>query len=159
MISCLMWDWILARVDIAKHGSELSLADAKPIHSSPYRTGPKTREFQKNKMHKVLSEGIMKAEQRDWAGLTVFMLKKKGPLRFFINFRKLDAGTMREVYGVLRMDKCIFIAEESDCFTLDGNSKSLLLGSENEVRDQVALTLHHLFSIFADAIWITEGSG
>lgn len=49
----MMWDSLLRRIWAAQHIIGLTLADAQPIYSAPYRAGPKAGEFDKNGIAKI----------------------------------------------------------------------------------------------------------
>lgn len=54
-----MWGGYLGEINVAKKQIELYLADAKQIHSAPYREGLKSRKFEKKKIEKMLSDKVI----------------------------------------------------------------------------------------------------
>lgn len=54
-----MWDDRLGRINVAKHCIELHHADTAPLPSVLYQANPKTQEFEKSDVDKMLTENIM----------------------------------------------------------------------------------------------------
>lgn len=124
MLSHLEWicEGHRGRNDFAKHRIDLSPADANTANPAPYQAGPKAREFEKTKLDKTLSEGLITPNQTKRAAPTVFTPKNDGSLRFCLHFRKANAGMKREVCPISRIDKCVDSLGECAIFsTLDEN--------------------------------------
>ena len=77
-----MWDGQLGTITAAKHRIDLDPPDSIPIHSVPYRAGPKAREFEKQEIQKMLSMNVIEPAQSEWAAPIVFAPKKDGSLGF-----------------------------------------------------------------------------
>lgn len=60
----------------------VSSANEKPIHSAPYGSGLKAREFDKNKSDKMLLEEVTEPAQTDWAAPIALVPRKDGSSRF-----------------------------------------------------------------------------
>lgn len=60
--------------------------------------------------HKTLGTDVVEPAQSTWTAPTVFTPKKDGTLLFWMNYRKLNAIILWNVYLIPRMDQCI------DCF-------------------------------------------
>lgn len=54
-----MWDGESGQTNIGKHLINLSPADAKLIHCTPYGAGAKAREFEENKVKKMFLKGFI----------------------------------------------------------------------------------------------------
>lgn len=52
------WDGYLGHIRTAPSRVELDPPITKPIHSVPYRAGPKTRDFEKNEINNMLSMNV-----------------------------------------------------------------------------------------------------
>lgn len=57
--------------------------------------GPKTREFEKEEIKKILKPQEIKPAETEWAALILFALKKDGTLQFSVEYRKLKAVKKR----------------------------------------------------------------
>lgn len=72
-----MWIGHLRRANNAKYSIELLKSNKETVHSSPYRAGLKTREFENTEPDKTLAENIIKPAQTEWTVLKVFVSKKR----------------------------------------------------------------------------------
>lgn len=91
-----IWDAYLGQVNNRKHLIKLTSENTPPIHSVPYRVGPKAREFETAKFDKMLIHKVIEPIQIEWAPPIVFAIKKDGSLRFCVFYRKLNAVTIRD---------------------------------------------------------------
>lgn len=55
----------------------------------------------------MLEEGVVKPAMLEWAGPVAFVSKKIGKLRFCVDYRKLNAMTIRDTYPLPWMEKRI----------------------------------------------------
>ena len=75
------------------------------------------REIGKIVVQKMLKEGGSISEPTtDWAVQVIFALKKGDTLRFCVEYRRLNAVTMRDSYPLPRIDKCIDSLVEAKVF-------------------------------------------
>ena len=71
----------------------------------------------------MLRDGVIEPSKSAWASPVVLAPKKDGTLRFCVDYRKLNAVTIRDSYPIPRMDECIDSLGEATIFTtLDCNS-------------------------------------
>lgn len=70
-----MWDGHLGRISTAKHRIELSDPNTAPVLSAPPHDGPKTREFERIEVDKMLAENVIEPAQTEWASPIVFTPK------------------------------------------------------------------------------------
>lgn len=82
-----MWDGRWGLINTAKHRLELLKLVPRPVHSAPYREGPKNHKFEKTEIDKMLDESITEPAQTDWASPIVFASKRNGTLRFGVEYR------------------------------------------------------------------------
>lgn len=116
-----MWDGHLGSVSGACHSFRLK-ADSQPVQAVPYRAGPKMREHEKAEIDKMLKAKVIEPSTSEWASPIVFAPKKDGTLRFCIDYRKLNAMTIRDSYPIPWMDECIDSLRNAAVFsTLDAN--------------------------------------
>lgn len=79
-----------------KAARKLASDDFQPVHSALYRAGPTVGQFGAVKIDRMLKEEIIKPATTRWASLIVFARKKDGSLRFAVDYRKLNAVTVRD---------------------------------------------------------------
>lgn len=73
-------------------------------------------------MDKMLCMEVVEPLQSEWASLIVLAPKKDGLLRFYVDYKKLNAVTVMEAYPIPQMDECLGSLSEARIFsTLDAN--------------------------------------
>lgn len=88
----------LGGIKIANHRIELLQPDTAPGHSTLYRAGPKTKEFEEAEVDKMLVESVIEPAQAEWAVPIVLVPKRNGNVRFRIDYCKLNTITKRDSY-------------------------------------------------------------
>ena len=101
-----MWSGRIGKIGATKHCIELK-SGARPIYQAPYRAGPIAREKEKTEIDRLLRAGVIEPTSAEWASPVVFVPKKDGTMRFRVDYRKLNAVTVRDSYPLPRMDECI----------------------------------------------------
>ena len=141
-----MWDGHLGLIKSTEHRIQLE-KDAIPAYQQPYRAGPKQRELEKAEIDKMLSLDVIEPANSEWAAPIVFAPKKCGALRFCIDYRRLNAVTLRDSYPIPRMDECIDSLGQANIFSsLDCNSGYWQIAMSEEDKKKTAFTSH--FGIF-----------
>jgi len=116
-----MYDGRLGEINVTEHTLEL-LPGTRPVHTNPYREGPKTREIVKGEVERQLRAGVIEPTQSAWASPVVIVPKPDGTPRFCVDYRRLNAVTIRDSYPLPRMDDCIDSLGSAVVFTtLDAN--------------------------------------
>ena len=87
----------------------IDVGEAKPIHVPPYRAGFKERETIDKLTDEMLKEGVIRHSSSPWASPVVLVAKKDGQIRFCIDYRRLNAITVRDVYPLPRIDDCLSV--------------------------------------------------
>ena len=87
----------------------IDVGDARPIHVPPYRAGFKERETVEKLTDEMLKEGVIRHSSNPWASPVVLVAKKDGQIRFCIDYRRLNAITVRDVYPLPRIDDCLSV--------------------------------------------------
>ncbi|CAN8076676.1 unnamed protein product, partial [Agarophyton chilense] len=137
-----MWTGKIGEICATEHHIDL-VPGSRPISQAPYRAGPRTRQIEEGNISKMLEEGVIEAAQSAWASPVVLVPKPDGSLRFCINYRKLDAVTVRDTYPLPRMDECIDSLGEASVFTmLDANSGYWQVPVVEEDQDKTAFACH-----------------
>ena len=117
-----MWSGKLGEINSTPHYIDL-LPGSRPIASQPYRAGPKAREIEQREVDKMLQAGVIEPSNSAWASPVVIIPKPDGSLRFCVDYRRLNALTIRDSYPLPRMDECIDSLGEATVFTtLDANA-------------------------------------
>ncbi|CDF37529.1 unnamed protein product [Chondrus crispus] len=101
-----MWTGQLGKIGATKHRIELE-PGARQIYKAPYPAGPTAREKEKTEIDRMLRAGVIEPATAEWASPVVFVRKKEGTMRFCVDYRTLNAVTVRDSYPLLRMDECI----------------------------------------------------
>lgn len=90
-----MWNGPLKSIKLEQYRTELDKTDSQPIHSAPYRAGPKEREFRNRKIDQVLAMDGFEISQTEWVSPTVISHNEDGTHRFCVEYHKLKAVTIR----------------------------------------------------------------
>jgi hypothetical protein len=137
-----MWDGHLGTFTATSHRIEL-VPDARPVHCQPYRAGPNARQAETTEVEKMLRSGVIEPATSEWASPVVLVPKPDGSLRFCIDYRKLNAITVRDTYPLPRMDECIDSLGDAVVFsTLDCNSGYWQIPLDEVDRDKTTFCSH-----------------
>ena len=137
-----MWDGHLGEIHHVKHRIELK-EGAKPVFQPPYRAGPDKREKERAEIQKMLDMDVIEEAECEWASPVVFAPKPDGTLRFCVDYRRLNAMTVRDSYPIPRMDECIDSLGDANVFTtLDANCGYWQIEIDEDDRDKTAFTSH-----------------
>ena len=137
-----MWSGRLGKIDATNHRIDLK-PGARPIYQAPYRAGPIAREKEKKDMDRMLRAGVIEPTSAEWASPAVFVPKKEATMRFWVDYRKVNAVTVRDSYPLPRLDECIDSLGDSTVFTtLDCNSGYWQVENAEEDRDKTTFASH-----------------
>ena len=116
-----MWDGRLGHAHATSHRIDL-IPGAKPVHVPPYRAGARAREAESTEVQRMLKAGVIEPANSEWESPVVLVPKPDGSMRFCIDYRRLNALTIRDSYPLPRMDECIDSLGDAQVFsTLDCN--------------------------------------
>jgi hypothetical protein len=137
-----MWDGRLGHVHSTAHRIEL-VPGAKPIHAQPYRAGTRAREIESAEVQRMLKAGVIEPATSEWASPVVLVAKPDGSTRFCVDYRRLNAITVRDSYPLPRMDECIDSLGDAKVFsTLDCNSGYWQIPVDPADRAKTTFTSH-----------------
>ena len=137
-----MWDGTLGELKATEHRIDL-MPDSKPVHQAPYRAGPTQRQREKEEIDNMLAKGVIEPANTEWASPIVFVPKSDGSLRFCVDYRRLNAMTIRDSYPIPRMDECLDSLGDAVVFsTLDCNSGYWQIPVAERDRDKTAFVSH-----------------
>ena len=78
----------------------ISVGDAPPVRSMPYRIPPKRREIIRAEIEQLLENGIIEPSNSPWASPIILLFKKSGEPRCVVDFRKVNAVTRPDAYPI-----------------------------------------------------------
>ena len=137
-----MWDGHLGTFTATSHRIEL-VPDARPVHCHPYRAGPRARQAETAEVEKMLREGVIGPATTEWASPVVLVPQPDGSLRFCVDYRRLNAITVRDTYPLPLMDECIDSLGDSCVFsTLDCNTGYWQIPLHEADRDKTTFCSH-----------------
>ena len=113
----------------------------RPVHCQPYRAGPKSREIQQSEVDKMLKAGFIEPACSEWASLVVLVPKSDGSLPFCVDYRMLNALTVKNTYPLPQIDEFLDSLGEAKFFTtLDCNSEYWQISVAKQDRHKTAFT-------------------
>lgn len=101
-----MWKVQFGEVKRAQNRIDLA-PGARPVYSQPYRTGPQSRQIIQQNIEEMKSQGVIETSNSDCASPVVLVPRYVGSLRFFIEYRRLNALTVKDSYQLQNMDDCL----------------------------------------------------
>ena len=84
----------LGKTNIVKH--HINMNDHLPIKQQPRREPFGMQNVIKEELHKMEEKGIIKSSNSTWASPIVLVRKKDGSIRFCVDYRKLNAVTVKD---------------------------------------------------------------
>ncbi|CAF1425819.1 unnamed protein product [Adineta ricciae] len=115
----------------------------RPINAPPYRCAPNRRQIIEDNITEMLKEKIITPSNSPWASPVVLAPKKDGSLRFCIDYRKLNAVTVRDAYPIPRVDDTLDALDEAKFIsTLDLRSGYWQVEMDPESQAMTAFISH-----------------
>jgi hypothetical protein len=99
-----LWDGRLVQVRGVEHRIPTV---GHPSRQQPYLCGLKTREAVEDEIRRMLDLDFIEAATSEWVAPVVLLPKPDGSLRFCIDYRRMNALTVRDSYCLQRMDDCL----------------------------------------------------
>ena len=90
---------------------------SKPIRAMPYRQAPAMRTRAEAEIRKMRDAGVIEPATSEWASPIVLVPKKDGSLRFCVDYRRLNAKTVPDVYPLPRIGDCLDLLGDAEIFT------------------------------------------
>jgi len=117
-----LWAGQLGKVDVTPHRIEVT-SEARPRRAQPYWASHASREVIAKEVQRQWDLGYIEPSSAEWAFPVVLVPKPDRTMRFCVDHRQLNEGTVRDVYPLPRMDECIdFLGDAKVFSTLDCNS-------------------------------------
>ena len=105
----------LGRTHLLEH--RIDTKDHPPISQKPYPVPHALRNIIKEHVDKMLKQGVIRPSFSPWASPVVLVKKKEGTLRFCIDFRKLNAITVKDTYPLPRIDDILTTLNKTRYYT------------------------------------------
>ena len=137
-----MWSGQLGELNAAPHRINLE-AGSRPFHAHPYRAGPQARSIEQEEDRRMSDMGFIEPCKSEWASPVVMVPKPDGSARFCVDYRRLNALTIKDTYPLPRTDECLHSLGEAKYFTtLDCNSGYWQIPIAKEDRNKTTFTCH-----------------
>ena len=92
----------VGRTDRVTH--TIPTGDAAPIKQAPRRAPHALRSVVENQVEDMLAKGIIRESTSPWASPIVLVRKRDGSFRFCIDYRKVNAVTVKDSFPLPRID-------------------------------------------------------
>jgi len=94
----------LSRTTTVEHGIEV---EGRPIKQAPRRLPYHKQAIVKEELEKMLKAGVIRPSSSPWASPIVLVTKKDGTTRFCIDYRLLNAVTIKDAFPLPRIDESL----------------------------------------------------
>ena len=95
----------LKQTHLVEH--QVDTGNNRPISQPPYRTNLRNKLKVQEIIQSHLDKNFITPSKSPWASPIVLVNKRDGSVRFCIDYRKLNAATVRDVYPLPRIDDCL----------------------------------------------------
>lgn len=133
-------DIVAENCDVVKH--KIKLTDSCPIKQAPRRIPLHLQKEVDGILEEMKEQGVIEESESPWVFLAVLVKKKEGSLRFCIDYRKLNAVTIKDSYPLPRIDD-IMDNLEGNCWycTLDLKSGYWQIKIDPKDREKTAFSI------------------
>src|SRR5262249_20894211 len=116
---------------------------ARPIKLRARRPTPEEKQVIEAALREMLAARVIQVSRGPWAAPVVLAVKKDGKVRFCVDYRKLNAVTIADAYGMPRFDDCIARLRGSRVFSaLDVTAGYWHIPIRPGDRDKTAFATH-----------------
>ena len=111
----------LGNTPLLEHGIE---THGPPLRQPYRRQNPAVHREEMTQVQQMLSSNVIRPSNSPWASPVVMVRKKDGSLRFCVDFRQLNAPTIKDAHSLPRIDDLLDALHEAKWFsTLDLKSE------------------------------------
>ena len=93
------------------------MEDAKPSHVKPYRSTETQRNEMKEQVIVLIQKGWIRPSSSPWGAPVLLVPKKDGTWRFCVDFRNLNAVTVRDSFPLPRIDDLLHKVGQAKVFS------------------------------------------
>jgi hypothetical protein len=97
---------------------EINIGNNQPVHQAPYPSAWKQREIIEPQVKKIRQADVIEHSQSPFAAPVVLVRKTDGSWRCCVDYRRLNAITIKDVYPLPRIDDALSRLEGSTYFSL-----------------------------------------
>ena len=131
----------LGKTDLVEH--KITLKEDKSIRRPPYRVAPKTREKICEQINKMMELDIIEESNSPFSSPVILVKKPDGTDRFCVDYRLINAATIKDNYSLPRLDDSIENLSGATYFSsLDLRQGYWQLPVAPESRQYTAFTTH-----------------
>ena len=98
-------EYDLGRTHLVEH--TIPTGDAKPIKQAPRRTPLAFANEEKGAIEKLLKQGTIRPSTSPWSSPLVFVRKKSLEIRPCVDYRKVNAVTVKDAFPLPRVQDCL----------------------------------------------------
>ena len=106
----------LGRSDAYVH--KINTGDHPPISQAPYRQSMQKREITREQVDELLRDGIIVDSHSPWSSPVVLVSKKTGDWRMCVDYRKLNAITVKDSYPLPDINTSLDYLQGAEYFSL-----------------------------------------
>lgn len=118
---------------------KIETGNALPIKEKFRRTPAHFAEDEEGHLQKMLKAGIIEPSISEWAAAPVLIRKKDGSLRWCVDYRQLNAVTIKDVYPLPLAEECVDTLAGNRWFSkLDANSAYYQIYIEPKDKEKTA---------------------
>ena len=96
----------------------IHLSDASPIKQAAYRQSPAKQESVRLNTRALLEADTIEASYSAWSSPVVLVPKHDGTYRMCIDYRKVNARTVKDAYPIPRIDDCLALCREANYLSI-----------------------------------------
>lgn len=105
----------LGNCNLVKH--EIKLIDNEPIKEPARRIPPALFQIVKEHLQEMMEAGAIRPSHSPYSTNVVIVRKKDGSFRFCVDFRKLNNKTIKDAYGIPRIEDSLHLLAGSKYFS------------------------------------------
>jgi hypothetical protein len=106
-------EYDLGQTRFAKHK-----INSEQIKQAPYSCPRHLRPVMEEKIKELLNHELIEPSESPWSSPVVLVRKKDGTIRFCVDFRKLNANTLKDAYPLPKPEEQIEILAKAKYFSL-----------------------------------------
>ena len=96
----------------------IHLNNPVPVKQNAYRQSPEKQQVIRRTVEDLLKRGLVRESNSPWSSPVILVPKHDGGWRMCIDYRKLNAQTVKDAYPVPLIDDCLTMCREAKWFTL-----------------------------------------